>query len=205
MSKAASPVMNCHPPPSSWDILALSQFVSCHEHGDQESGRNDQRRYGDREKDPIDHDGAAQSPRRSRAVGSGALPSPAGRQQGEQQNYQGAGDDQSQHEPEEWRDANHYRHGTPSSCRTIFNAVDTSATSCLPSAARRSNPASCRQVNFDRYSLGRCFSTKIRTSASVESSMTSGMMIGRGNGRDQFGAGRAGPHAKTIRNKRHIN
>jgi hypothetical protein len=32
----------------------------------------------------------------------------------------------------------------------------------------------------ERYSLGRCSSTRIRTSASVESSMSSGMMIGRG-------------------------
>ena len=92
-----------------------------------------------------------------------------------------------------------YRHVTPSSCKTIRSAVETSATSCWPSAARLSRPANWRQVNFARYSLGRCFSTRIRTSASVASSMTSGMMIGRGNGRDQFGAGRAGPHAKTQR------
>jgi hypothetical protein len=31
------------------------------------------------------------------------------------------------------------------------------ATSCWPSAARFSSPASCRQVNLDRYSAGRCF------------------------------------------------
>jgi hypothetical protein len=38
--------------------------------------------------------------------------------------------------------------------------------------------------------LGRqVFSTRIRTSESVVSSMMSGTMIGRGNGRDQFGTG----------------
>ena len=57
-------------------------------------------------------------------------------------------------------------------------------------------------MNFARYSLGRCFSTITRTSASVASSMTSGMMIGRGNGRDQFGAGRTEPHAKKQQYRR---
>ena len=59
----------------------------------------------------------------------------------------------------------------------------------LASAARLSNPARWRQVNFERYSAGR-FSTSIPTSASVVSSMTSAMMIRRGNGRDQFALGR---------------
>ena len=59
----------------------------------------------------------------------------------------------------------------------------------LASAARLSSPARWRQVNFERYSAGRCFSTSILTSASVVSSMTSAMMIGRGNGRDQFALG----------------
>ena len=35
----------------------------------------------------------------------------------------------------------------------------------------------------------------LRTSATVSSINTSGMMIGRGNGRDQFGAGNSAPHA----------
>jgi hypothetical protein len=43
-------------------------------------------------------------------------------------------------------------------------------------------PAS--QLNFERYSAGKCFSTRVRTLASVVSSITSGMMIGRGRGRD---------------------
>ena len=45
--------------------------------------------------------------------------------------------------------------------------------------------------NPDRLCLRQCFSTKIRTSASVTSSIRPGIMIGRGNGRDQFGAGNA--------------
>ena len=49
---------------------------------------------------------------------------------------------------------------TPSSCSTIRSAVETSATSCWPSAPRLSRPANWRQVNFERYSLGRCFSTR---------------------------------------------
>jgi hypothetical protein len=40
-------------------------------------------------------------------------------------------------------------------------------------------------VNFARYSAGRCFSTSAGMSASVAIVMTVGMMIGRGNGRDQ--------------------
>src|SRR5215468_9849750 len=48
-------------------------------------------------------------------------------------------------------------------------------------------PASWREPNLARYSAGRCFSMSARTSASVSSSMTSGMMIGRGNGCAQFG------------------
>jgi hypothetical protein len=39
----------------------------------------------------------------------------------------------------------------------------------------------------------------IRRSPSVASSVTSGMMIGRGNGRDQFGAGRGQTSRKTQR------
>ena len=44
---------------------------------------------------------------------------------------------------------------------------------------------------WHRLCLRQCFSTKIRTSASVTSSIRPGIMIGRGNGRDQFGAGNA--------------
>jgi hypothetical protein len=73
--------------------------------------------------------------------------------------------------------------------RAAGRAVETMAMSCWPSAARRSSPASWRQLNFARYSAGRCFSTSTRTSASVVTFITSEMMIGRGNGRDQFGAG----------------
>ena len=67
-----------------------------------------------------------------------------------------------------WREAALLcRHVTPSSWSTIRSAVETSATSCWPSAARLSNPANCRQVNLERCSAGRCFSTSTRTSASV--------------------------------------
>ena len=55
------------------------------------------------------------------------------------------------------------------------------------------------QVNFERNSAGRCFSIRARTSLSVVSSMTSGMMIGRGNGRDQFAVGkRVDPHTNAT-------
>jgi len=56
-------------------------------------------------------------------------------------------------------------------------------------------PASWRQVNLERYSAGKCFSTSARTSASVSSVSTSGMIRGRGKGRDQSGRGTAGSHA----------
>ena len=79
------------------------------------------------------------------------------------------------------------RYSTPSILSTICSAVESSAASSFPSAARRSIPASCRQVNFVRYSAGRCFSTSARTSPSVAISITFGMTIGRGKGRDQFG------------------
>jgi hypothetical protein len=49
-------------------------------------------------------------------------------------------------------------------------------------------PGELAPGKFRSVFLVRCFSTRIRTSASVVSSLTSGMMIGRGNGRDQFGA-----------------
>jgi hypothetical protein len=56
------------------------------------------------------------------------------------------------------------RYSTPSILSTICSAVESSAASSFPSVARRSIPASCRQVNFVRYSAGRCFSTSARTS-----------------------------------------
>ena len=60
--------------------------------------------------------------------------------------------------------------------------------------------ANRREVNFARYRLGRCFSTRIRTSASVASSMTPGTVTGRGNGCDQSGAGNGiGSSRKTLR------
>jgi hypothetical protein len=54
-------------------------------------------------------------------------------------------------------------------------------------------------VNFERYSAGRCFPTSARSSASVESSKPSGMMIGRGKGHERLGAGNDTPHAKALR------
>jgi hypothetical protein len=53
----------------------LSQLLSCHEHGDHESARNDHGRYGDREQDPIDHDGPGQSLRPSMARFAALCPS----------------------------------------------------------------------------------------------------------------------------------
>src|SRR5262249_13377128 len=62
-------------------------------------------------------------------------------------------------------------YSTPSILNTICSGVETSATSSFPSAARRSIPASWRQLNLVRYSAGRCFSTSARTSWSVASSL----------------------------------
>jgi hypothetical protein len=56
-------------------------------------------------------------------------------------------------------------------------------------------PARCRQLNFDRYSAGRCLSTSVRTPVSVSSVSRSGMITSRGNGRDRSGRGGIGPHA----------
>jgi hypothetical protein len=52
----------------------LSQLLFCHEHGDHESARNDHGRYGDREQDPVDHEGPGQSFRPFMARGRGTLP-----------------------------------------------------------------------------------------------------------------------------------
>ena len=45
--------------------------------------------------------------------------------------------------------------------------------------------AAMRQVGLARMGLGMCFSTSARTSASVPSRMTPGMISGRGRARDQ--------------------
>jgi hypothetical protein len=80
----------------------------------------------------------------------------------------------------------HDRHATPSSDSTIFNAVATSSGGSCPLAAAEVTAATRCQVCFSRYSAGKCRCTSARTSASVDSVMTLGMMIERGNGRCQF-------------------
>jgi anti-sigma regulatory factor (Ser/Thr protein kinase) len=89
--------------------------------------------------------------------------------------------------------------GTRSICRTSCSAAATSAASSRPWAARRSRAASCRHPNLARYSAGKCLSNSTRTSPSVASCITSGMMIYRGKGCDQFGAGKGSTPTQGTR------
>ena len=85
-----------------------------------------------------------------------------------------------------WRKVCHCaRHSKPSSSSASRSAMPRSTTS-TPAAACSSCAAMCRQVDFWRRSSGKC-SARTRTSASVVSVVTVGMMIVCGKARDQFG------------------
>jgi len=82
------------------------------------------------------------------------------------------------------------RHGTRSSCNA--KRSDTTTFSILPPrAAAASWSATWRQMCCSRRSAGKWRAISSRTSASVFSVITVGILSGRGNGRDQFERGNA--------------
>ena len=91
--------------------------------------------------------------------------------------------------------ARHFgRHSTPSSDSAMRKATEPSMGSA-PSAAALRSLATTRHDALSRQYAGKCRSISSRTSASVISYMTSGMISGRGSGRDQFGLGRGHSYA----------
>ena len=82
------------------------------------------------------------------------------------------------------------RSSTPYIDRTNRSAISTSPGSSWPRAAPCSKFLTCSHVDLSRCSGGKRISSNTRTSASVVRVRTFEMMIGRGNGRDQFGRGK---------------
>lgn len=89
------------------------------------------------------------------------------------------------------------RHSTPSSNSAMRSAIE-SSTGSPPRAAFSRSFKTTRQVYRFRRSAGRCFSTSARTSSSVAKVITSGMTIGCGSGRDQFGRGAMLQSRQTV-------